>query len=84
MLAEYTARNNAALHSLVHEHKVKLKPFPTDVLKKLRDLSDEVVAEIAAKDEMGKKVFNSFKAFREQARAWHDVSELAYYNARNL
>ena len=84
MLAEYTARNNAALHSLVHEHKVNLKPFPTDVLKKLRDLSEEVVAEIAAKDKMGQKVYNSFKAFREQARAWHDVSELAYYNARNL
>ena len=84
MLAEYTARNNAALHKLVHDHKVNLKPFPVDVLKKLRDLSDEVVAEIAAKDAMGKKVFNSFKAFRDQARAWHDVSELAYYNARNI
>jgi len=84
MLAEYTARNNAALHTLVHDHKVNLKPFPNDVLKKLRDLSDEVVAEIAAKDAMGKKVYSSFKAFRDQAVAWDNVSELAYYNARNL
>jgi len=84
MLAEYTARNNNALHTLINTHNVKLKQFPNDVLKKLRDLSDEVVAEIAAKDAMGKKVYESFKAFRDQARAWHDVSELAYYNARNL
>ena len=83
MLAEYTARNNDALHTLVHTHKVNLKPFPADVLKKLRDLSDEVVAEIAAKDAVGKKVYESFKAFRDQARAWHDISELSYYNARN-
>lgn len=84
MLAEYTARNNDALHRLVNEHKVKLKPFPQDVLKKIRDLSDEVVREVAAKDKMSGKVFESFRKFRDQARAWHDVSELAYYNARNI
>jgi TRAP-type mannitol/chloroaromatic compound transport system substrate-binding protein len=83
MLAEYTARNNDALHTLVTTHKVNLKPFPADVLKKLRELSDEVVGEIAAKDAMGKKVYDSFRAFRDQARAWHDISELSYYNARN-
>ncbi len=83
MLAEYTARNNAALHKLVNVHKVNLKPFPADVLKKLRDLSDEVVEEVANKDAMGKKVYKSFRKFRSQARAWHDISELAYFNARN-
>jgi len=83
MLAEYTARNNAALHTLVNKHKVKLKQFPDDVLKKLKTLSDEVVGEIASKDKNTKKVYESFRKFRDQARAWHDVSELAYYNARN-
>lgn len=82
MLAEYTAKNNAALHTLVHKHKVNLKQFPGDVLKRLKSLSDDVVTEIAAKDKMGKKVYESFKKFRDQARAWHDVSEYAYYKAR--
>ncbi len=82
MLAEYTARNNAALHTLVNKHKVKLKKFPDDVLHKLRTLSDEVVAEVASNDKNSKKVFESFRKFRDQARAWHDISELAYYNAR--
>jgi TRAP-type mannitol/chloroaromatic compound transport system substrate-binding protein len=82
MLAEYTARNNAALHTLVNKHKVKLKKFPDDVLHKLRTLSDEVVAEVASNDKNSKKVFDSFRKFRDQARAWHDISELAYYNAR--
>lgn len=84
MLAEYTARNNAALHTLVSRHKVKLKQYPDDVLKKLKDLSEQVVTEVAARDKMGKKVFTSFKKFRDQARAWHNVSELAYLKARNL
>jgi TRAP-type mannitol/chloroaromatic compound transport system substrate-binding protein len=42
------------------------------------------VAEIAAKDKMGKQVYASFKKFRDQAMAWHDVSEFAYYKARKL
>jgi TRAP-type mannitol/chloroaromatic compound transport system substrate-binding protein len=84
MLAEYTARNNAALQTLIKVHKVKLKPFPNDVLKKLHTLSDEVVTEVAAKDKHCAKVYASFKQFRDNVAQWHNISELAYYNARNL
>jgi TRAP-type mannitol/chloroaromatic compound transport system substrate-binding protein len=38
MLAEYTARNPAALETLVNEHGVELRKFPDEVLAKLRDL----------------------------------------------
>ena len=81
-LSEFTARNNEALHLLVTKHKVDLRKFPDDVLKKLRSISEEVVAEIAAKDPMSKKVYDSYKKFRDQVVAWHDVSERAYLNAR--
>ena len=82
MLAEYTARNNAALHSLVNDHKVELRKFPDEVLAELRRLSDEVVAEIADKDPLSRKVYDSYRKFRQQALAWHDISERAYLNAR--
>ncbi|MDH5572815.1 MAG: TRAP transporter substrate-binding protein [Gammaproteobacteria bacterium] len=84
MLSEYTARNNTALHTLVNKHKVELRPFPDDVLKKLRELSDEVVTEIASKDKQAKKIHESFKQFRDQAMAWHNISEQAYMRAREL
>ncbi|WP_297528174.1 TRAP transporter substrate-binding protein [Thiohalobacter sp.] len=82
MLAEYTARNNAALRTLVEEHKVDLRRFPDDVLARLKQLSDEVVAEIADKDPLSRKVYDAFVKFREQVVAWSDVSERAYLNAR--
>ncbi len=82
MLAEYTARNNAALHDLVTTHKVQLRAFPDDVLQKLRTLSDEVVGELAKKDKSAQQVFDSFRKFRDQVRAWHDISELAFLKAR--
>lgn len=84
MLAEYTARNNRALHTLVNEHKVKLRPFPDPVIKKLARLSDEVVAEVAKNDKASRKVHESFIKFRDQARTWHDISEAAYMRARSL
>lgn len=81
-LSEFTARNNEALHTLVTRHKVQLKKFPDDVLRELKAASDAVVAEIAAKDTLSKKVYESFVHFRDQVVAWHDVSERAFLNAR--
>lgn len=84
MLADFTARNNQALETLVREHAVQLRKFPDEVLKQLRSISDEVVAEVAAKDPLSQKVYQSFKKFRDQVVQWHAVSEQAYLNARTL
>jgi len=83
MLADYTTRNNAALEQLVNKGGVELLPYPIDVLTQLKTLSAEVVAEEAQKDEMSKKVYASYKAYRDQAIKWHAISEQAYLNARN-
>ena len=82
MLAEYTARNQTALDTLVNKHKVDLRKLPDEVLDKLKNLSEEVVADIAAKDATSKKVYDSFKKFSQQVKNWTDVSELAYLKVR--
>jgi TRAP-type mannitol/chloroaromatic compound transport system substrate-binding protein len=82
MLAEYTARNNSALQTLINEHQVDVREFPGAVLQRLRSLSEEVVAEIADKDAMSAKVYDSYRSFRAQVVAWHDISERAYLNVR--
>ena len=82
MLAEYTARNNTALQSLVNEHHVDVREFPGPVLDKLRSISEQVVAEIAAQDAISAKVYESYQNFRRQVVAWHDISERTYLNVR--
>ena len=82
MLDEYTANNNQALHELVNVHKVSLRQFPDEVMQRLKGLSDEVVSEVANKSDFGRKVFDSFRTFRDQAVQWHNISERAYYNSR--
>ena len=82
MLAEYTARNNTALQTLVNEHNVDVREFPRPVLDRLRTISEEVVAEIAAQDALSAKVYESYQNFRKQVVAWHDISERTYLNVR--
>jgi TRAP-type mannitol/chloroaromatic compound transport system substrate-binding protein len=83
MLAEYTARNNTALRALVEEHNVDVRPFPNEVISRLRALSEEVVREIAGKDAISAKVYKSYSEFRQQVVDWHDISERAYLNLRD-
>lgn len=84
MLSELTARNQQALETLVNQHKVKLLALPDDVIKKLKGISDEVVAEIAARDPLAQKVYQSLVQFRSQVSAWSAISEQAFMRARSL
>jgi TRAP-type mannitol/chloroaromatic compound transport system substrate-binding protein len=84
MLAEYTARNQQALQTLIHKHNVELRQFPDDVLQALKTLAEQVVEEEAQKDALSAKVWASQKAFRDQVVKWTEVSEQAYIRARSL
>lgn len=84
MLAEFTARDAAALETLVNKHGVQLRRFPDEVLKRIAAVSKEVVADIAKKDPMSKKIHDSFMAFRKRAVKWNEHSEAAYSTARAL
>lgn len=82
MLCEYTARNNQALDTLVNKHKVQVMPLPDEVLQRLRVLSSEVVAELAASSDIAQKIHASVTAFRAQVARWAVISERAFLNTR--
>ena len=82
MLAEYVSRNNDALQTLINEHHVQVRRFPDDVLEKLRELSDQVVKELANKDAFAKEVYDSFSSYRDKAENWSNYSERAYLDVR--
>lgn len=82
MLAEYTARNNAALTELVDKHGVDVRELPADVLSKLKTISEEVVAEAANADLASKKVYDSYIQYRDSVVKYHSISEQSFINAR--
>jgi TRAP-type mannitol/chloroaromatic compound transport system substrate-binding protein len=84
MLDEFTARNNAALKELEEVHGVELRRLPDSVLEALAVASEEVIGELVAKDPMAKKIYDSFSSFYGGVRAYHQISERAYINAREV
>jgi TRAP-type mannitol/chloroaromatic compound transport system substrate-binding protein len=82
MLSEFTARNNAALDTLINEHDVQLRRLPDDVIEALRLASAEVVAEIANADPLAKRIYDSYMTFLRDVRRYTSISEQAYLNVR--
>ena len=82
MLAEYIARNNDALETLVNEHNVKLRELPAEVIGTLGKLSEEVTVELASVDALAREIFDSYSNFFKKSRAWLNISERAYLNLR--
>ena len=55
------------------------KPLPDEVLKKLREVTNQVLTEAAAKDPMTKKVHDSYMAYKKKYDAWCTYSEGPYH-----
>ena len=83
-LAEYNAENARALALLRRDPRIKIRRFNDDLIRTFGRHSKEVLAEVAAKDSLTRKVHDSYMAFRTQMSHWTDLSERAYLDARQL
>ena len=84
MLLQFVARNNDALDVLINDHKVDVRRLPDDVLRKLRTLAGDAVAELAEADDFARKTYDSYHRFLGKVTRWNNLAERAYLNARAL
>ncbi len=82
MLSNFTAKNNNALETLINEHNVQLRQYPTAVLEEFKRHANDVLNELGDSSEIGNRIFQSYKSFAEQSKDWLDISENAYFKAR--
>ena len=82
MLSDYMSKNNLALDFLKKED-IKIKKFPDSVIKKLREISKEVMDEVGNHDDYTKKIYKSYYTFLKKVRPWTKISELAYLEGNN-
>jgi TRAP-type mannitol/chloroaromatic compound transport system substrate-binding protein len=82
MLAEFNARNGDSLNRLINEHGVQLHRFPDEVFAAFAKASEEVVASVASGDDLGTRVFESFRGFRASVAPYTQLSEMAYAESR--
>ena len=84
MMSDYTWGNALALKELKQDPDVELRRLPDDVLRLLRQYSQEAIDEMSANDEWAARIQASFNDFQDMAIPYHAISELAYMQAREL
>jgi len=74
-------RNNAeAMEDLIKNQGVMARPLPDDVVKRLREVTQQVLSDAAAKDPVTKKVHDSYMAYLKKYAAWSEYSEGPYHD----
>lgn len=82
MTDEATARNSAALATLVNEYGVELRQFPDDLMAELYRVSQDIIDEMGQATEMGQRILTSYRNFEAQVREYHAISTEAYDRIR--
>lgn len=73
-------RSNAeAMEDLVKNHGVIAQALPDAVVARLREVTQQVLEENAAKDPLTRKVHESYMSFLEKYRSWSALSEAPYH-----
>ncbi|MEC7488561.1 MAG: TRAP transporter substrate-binding protein [Pseudomonadota bacterium] len=83
MMAEYNAKNGAALKKLVTEHGVKLRQFNDDIYDSFGEASAAVFEAVRSHSPLAKKIHESFLNSRKDLGAWSKISDQAYVQQRN-
>jgi TRAP-type mannitol/chloroaromatic compound transport system substrate-binding protein len=81
-LSEMERLNAEALAALIERHHVKLPSFPADVVAAGRRHAAEVLAELAGRDGLSRRVHDSYLGFKERTAPWSRVSVKAMLDAR--
>lgn len=81
-LSEMERLNAEALVALTGQHRVQLRTFPADLVAAARKEANDVLADLAARNDKARRVHASYSAFRDRTAAWSRISLRAVLEAR--
>jgi TRAP-type mannitol/chloroaromatic compound transport system substrate-binding protein len=82
--ADFTANDAIALQQIANDPAIQVRKLDDSILQALGKLSGEVLYDTSRKDDLTRRVYDSFIKFRTSALRWGDISERAFLNARGL
>ena len=82
-LSEFNHHNAIALGTLINKHKVSMRTFSKEIMKKFKEKSEEVIEDVSTKDPIAKEIYLSFRDSFARLREWTKKSEQAYMSARD-
>ncbi len=82
-LSEMERLNAEALAALIERDNVRLASFPADIVGAARRQAADILAELAARSDIARRINESYAAFRSRTAAWSRVSLKAVLEARD-
>jgi TRAP-type mannitol/chloroaromatic compound transport system substrate-binding protein len=82
MAAEYTHGNANALQQIQDDPNIEIRAFPAEVLRHLKEITADVVAEMMANDPAAKKIGEAFYEYLAKVEANTRISDAAYLTTR--
>ena len=82
-MAEYNAKNGAALARLINDQGVQLEKFNDEVYDAFAQGAKEVYAEVQAHSELAANTHASFLKARKEIGSWTNLSDSPYISQRN-
>ena len=82
-LAEFNFRNALLYEELFLKHNVQFRTLPEDVVESWVKNSEEVISEIAKKDNISKKIYQSWSDYRKNAKNISKYYDLGFLQSRN-
>ena len=83
MMAEYNAKNGAALARLINDHGVQVLEFSDKVYDGFAKASEEVFEEVQASSDLAARTHASFVKARKDIGGWANLSDSPYIRQRN-
>lgn len=82
MLSEYESRNGAALQRLL-DQGTELRPYSDEILIAAEAAAFEIFAEKASENTDFRRVYEQWRAFRDEIFAWNRMNELRFSSFAN-
>lgn len=79
---QYTINNAKWLQTLKDDYGISPKFFSPEILRKIGQISDEVVANFGQSDPQTQEIYESFLKSRNMSRKWTEISDGLYIEAR--
>ena len=79
MGASFDAKNGEYLQKIMNETDVKVGPFPQELLAELKQITLEVLQDLASKDEASRNVYEAMSKFKKDVGFWMNISEKVFY-----
>lgn len=83
MMAEYNAKNGAALAKLLKEQGVQLREFNDEIYDAFGEATKEVFAETVQHSALARRIHESFVKARTDIGGWQKIADASYLRQRN-